>query len=268
MVPSATRNRREKSSDRRPTGQGSLESARDKPELVLNHPCGEATRSPGIPSGSAVNTICTAKSPAISAQNARYPAGVWRKIAAVWRCSEQGTLIIMKMSLTRIATPCLGLVLACGGSQPAGAIHAKIPSAAAASKAGTPMQTATSGNVEVSPDILNACGLSDADAYFPFDSSRLEKQDVVPLNAVVLCFTAGALKGRSMKLVGHADPRGAMEYNITLGQARADGVQAYFEHGGLERAKAAPTSRGAMDATGTDEAGWTRDRRVDVVLAN
>jgi hypothetical protein len=28
------------------------------------------------------------------------------------------------------------------------------------------------------------------------------------------------------------------------------------------------TSRGEMDATGTDEPGWSKDRRVDVVLAN
>jgi hypothetical protein len=33
-------------------------------------------------------------------------------------------------------------------------------------------------------------------------------------------------------------------------------------------AKVATSSRGAMDATGTDEGGWTRDRRVDLMLAN
>jgi hypothetical protein len=30
----------------------------------------------------------------------------------------------------------------------------------------------------------------------------------------------------------------------------------------------ASTSRGEMDATGTDETSWERDRRVDIMLAN
>jgi len=35
---------------------------------------------------------------------------------------------------------------------------------------------------------------------------------------------------------------------------------------GLSAAKIATTSRGKLDATGSDEAGWAKDRRVDVVL--
>jgi peptidoglycan-associated lipoprotein len=126
----------------------------------------------------------------------------------------------------------------------------------------------TSGGIQIAADILKACGLSDADAYFPFDSARVEKQDIVPLNTVAVCFTTGALKGRSMKLVGHADPRGAAEYNMALGQSRADGVEGYLEKKGLEQKKVETASRGAMDATGTNEAGWAHDRRVNMMLAN
>jgi peptidoglycan-associated lipoprotein len=132
----------------------------------------------------------------------------------------------------------------------------------------TPAQAATTGGIQVSSDVLKACGLSDTDAYFPFDSTRLERQDIVPLNAISVCFTTGGLKGHSVKLVGHADPRGATEYNMTLGQSRADGVETYLEKKGLAKAKVETTSRGAMDATGTDEVGWAHDRRVDLMLAN
>jgi hypothetical protein len=37
---------------------------------------------------------------------------------------------------------------------------------------------------------------------------------------------------------------------------------------GTDPSKTQSTSRGAMDATGTDEAGWAHDRRVDIMLGS
>ena len=48
------------------------------------------------------------------------------------------------------------------------------------------------------------------------------------LDQVATCFTTGPLKGRTLKLVGHADPRGGSDYNMTLGQSRADAVADYI----------------------------------------
>jgi peptidoglycan-associated lipoprotein len=132
----------------------------------------------------------------------------------------------------------------------------------------TPAQAATSGNIQIAQEILAACGIPASDAFFPFDSSRLEKKDLKVLNDVAACFTAGPMKARSMKLVGRADPRGAPGYNMTLGQARADSVQKYLADKSLDPSRAQSTSRGAMDATGTDEAGWAHDRRVDLMLGS
>lgn len=173
----------------------------------------------------------------------------------------------MRMLVTLGVCSALALPVACGGPQAAPVVDTgAIASRTSAPE--TPAQAATSGSVQLSADILKACGLSDADAYFPFDSAKLEKEDIVPLNTIAVCFTTGALKGRSMKLVGHADPRGSVGYNMTLGQFRADGVETYLEKKGLEKSKAESSSRGAVDATGTDEAGWLHDRRVDVLLTN
>ena len=69
-----------------------------------------------------------------------------------------------------------------------------------------------------------------------------------------------------MRLIGHADPRGPSEYNMTLGQRRADSVDAYIGRRGVQRSRIVTTSRGAMDATGQDETGWAHDRRVEVQL--
>jgi peptidoglycan-associated lipoprotein len=78
--------------------------------------------------------------------------------------------------------------------------------------------------------------------------------------------TSGPLRGRSLRLVGRADPRGELEYNFALGSARAGSVDAYLTNLGLDSARVSMTSRGKLDATGTNESGWQRDRRVDVDL--
>jgi peptidoglycan-associated lipoprotein len=122
--------------------------------------------------------------------------------------------------------------------------------------------------VAISDEIRAKCGIPDADAYFPFDSAHVTSGDRSPLDRVVQCFTKGPLAGRSVKLVGRADPRGESDYNITLGQSRADAVGTYLATRGMDKSKAQSTSRGAMDAQGTDESGWQRDRRVDIVLGN
>ena len=159
------------------------------------------------------------------------------------------------------------LAAACGGTPPPPAATARSAPPAPVT-APTPANTPTASNVAISEDIRRACGIADTDAYFAFDSSRVTGKDQSPLDRVATCFKTGPLKGRSMRLVGHADPRGAPEYNVTLGQARADAVAQYVDGRGLDRAKTSSTSRGAMDAVGTDDTGWARDRRVDVELGN
>jgi peptidoglycan-associated lipoprotein len=121
--------------------------------------------------------------------------------------------------------------------------------------------------VAIAQDILHACGIRDADAYFEFNSASLQGKGSSPLDSVAQCFTKGPLAGRSLKLVGRADPRGTEEYNIALGQSRADAVATYLRGHGLGADKASSSSRGSMDATGTDEKGWSRDRRVDILLS-
>jgi peptidoglycan-associated lipoprotein len=173
---------------------------------------------------------------------------------------------------TKIAFPCVVAISlsACGGSKPPEAVSgtANMTSGAAQSAKETPAQAASAGNIQIADEVLKACGISGSDSFFPFDSARLEKKDIKVLNDVATCFTTGPMKGHSLKLVGRADPRGAPEYNVTLGQSRADSVQKYLVDQGVSRSNAQSTSRGAMDATGTDEAGWARDRRVDITLGS
>lgn len=118
----------------------------------------------------------------------------------------------------------------------------------------------------ISDDIRKACGIADDSAYFAFDSSDVSGTDLAPLDAVAKCLSAGPLKGRSLRLVGHTDPRGTVEYNQSLGESRADSVKLYLDEHGLVAARIATSSRGADDAKGRDESGWAHDRRVDMML--
>jgi peptidoglycan-associated lipoprotein len=161
---------------------------------------------------------------------------------------------------------------ACGGDKPPVKDATSAPAASSASVASAPRLPPNPPNspqasaVRISDEIIKACGISEPDAYFAFDSSDIRPDDSRVLGQLVTCFTTGPLKGRELKLVGHADPRGGSDYNMTLGQSRADAVKQYILDHGMDKAKTDSTSRGAMDATGTDEPSWARDRRVDILL--
>ncbi len=130
------------------------------------------------------------------------------------------------------------------------------------------MDTGSQGDINISADIRAACGISEAEALFAFDSATVRKGDLPVLDKLAACFSSGKLAGRRMRLVGHADPRGDEEYNLVLGGRRADGVRQYLIGSGMSAGQVDSTSRGEMDATGTDDASWARDRRVDVLLAD
>lgn len=128
--------------------------------------------------------------------------------------------------------------------------------------------------LSVSSAIAKACGIAaQADGKsvapsFEYDSAALAEEDRALLSQIARCLTEGALKGRNVSLVGRADQRGEPEYNMTLGGSRSDTVKRYMVDLGVGRERMAGTSRGEMDATGSDEAGWAHDRRVDIELAD
>jgi peptidoglycan-associated lipoprotein len=131
-----------------------------------------------------------------------------------------------------------------------------------------PGDNPTQSQINISDEIKKACGISDVDAHFAFDSANIRDQDHKVLGQLATCFTSGPLAGREMRLVGHADQRGEPEYNMVLGGKRADNVKDFIVKKGMAEGKINTTSRGEMDSTGTDEAGWAADRRVDVVLGD
>lgn len=162
----------------------------------------------------------------------------------------------------------------------AGCGHEKLPEPKAApapqattpalTSAAVPAQTGTR-DIGISPDLLKECkihieNVEDA-PKFDFDRAELQAADRNVLDQVAKCVTTGPLKGRALSLTGRADARGESEYNFALGEHRASSVTSYLKGLGVDPSKLRETSRGELDATGTDETGWARDRRVDIGIA-
>ncbi|NVB82826.1 MAG: OmpA family protein [Kofleriaceae bacterium] len=134
-----------------------------------------------------------------------------------------------------------------------------------------PADTQVSQSLSLSGDIVKLCGITSntsANPTFDYDQAELSPEDRAVLDQLATCLTTGALKGKSVSLIGRADPRGTDEYNLGLGSKRASSVSAYLSRLGVGEPQLAVNTRGALDATGTDEAGWANDRRVDITLAS
>jgi len=101
--------------------------------------------------------------------------------------------------------------------------------------------------------------------YFDFDSSEIKGTgtDVVAAHAKYL---AGHPNMR-VRLEGHTDERGSREYNIGLGERRAQSVRRALLLQGAADAQISTVSYGEERpaAPGHDEAAWAKNRRVEIV---
>jgi peptidoglycan-associated lipoprotein len=97
--------------------------------------------------------------------------------------------------------------------------------------------------------------------YFAFDSSELDSSARSAIEAAVECYRNQNPNVRLL-LSGACDPRGTEEYNIALGERRAQSVRSYMKSLGMNPNQISITSVGEEMATGTDEASWALDRNV------
>jgi peptidoglycan-associated lipoprotein len=101
--------------------------------------------------------------------------------------------------------------------------------------------------------------------YFAFDSSELNSEGAALADAWAQYLAANP--SARVRLEGHADERGTREYNIGLGERRANAVLQALTSRGVAARQASVTSFGEERpvAMGHDEAAWTQNRRVELV---
>jgi peptidoglycan-associated lipoprotein len=109
--------------------------------------------------------------------------------------------------------------------------------------------------------------LSKRSVYFDFDSFVVkdEYRPIVEAHARYLV----ANRSARMIIQGNTDERGSREYNIALGQKRADAIKRNMTLLGAQDAQIETVSFGKEKPknAGHDEAAWTENRRGDIVYA-
>ena len=109
--------------------------------------------------------------------------------------------------------------------------------------------------------------LSKRSVYFDFDS-YVVKDDYKPLIEAHAKYLQ-ATRAARMTIQGNCDERGSREYNIALGQRRADTVKRMMELYGATDAQIETVSFGKEKPKnpGHDEAAWAENRRDDMTYA-
>jgi peptidoglycan-associated lipoprotein len=105
---------------------------------------------------------------------------------------------------------------------------------------------------------------ANATIYFEFDKSNLTSKSIQTLKS-----TVNALNDNSsiqITLAGHADERGTREYNLALGQRRAETVSDYLVLNGISKNRITVKSYGEERpaVSGQDEKSYSKNRRVEI----
>ena len=100
--------------------------------------------------------------------------------------------------------------------------------------------------------------------HFDYDSSDLSSQDQRVLQAHAQYLKANTQA--KVLLAGHADERGTREYNMALGERRANAVQAFFVSNGVKSSQLDTVSFGKEKPlnNGSSESAWAENRRVEI----
>lgn len=101
--------------------------------------------------------------------------------------------------------------------------------------------------------------------YFEFDRSEIQQQHLAQLETHARFLVANP--GIKIRLEGHGDERGTREYNIGLGDRRAQAVRRLLMFQGAAASQLVTVSYGEEKpaADGHDEGAWSRNRRVELV---
>ena len=102
--------------------------------------------------------------------------------------------------------------------------------------------------------------------HFDFDQSAIMPSAEETLRRQVAVLRAHP--GVRLRITGHADERGSTEYNLALGQRRAQAVKDFYTTSGLDASRFEVVSLGEERpaATGSNEAAWAQNRRAEFTI--
>ncbi|MBL8518721.1 MAG: peptidoglycan-associated lipoprotein Pal [Betaproteobacteria bacterium] len=162
------------------------------------------------------------------------------------------------------------LLLAACGSTPKTEAPAPVDNRTAQPPAPPPSQQPTASTTTPRPVTANPLDdprgvLAGRSVFFDYDSNvvKPEGQTLVKAHADYMKQFPGA----RIALEGNTDERGSREYNLALGQRRADAVKQIMTLVGVSGDRIETVSFGEEKpkAPGHDEAAWSQNRRADIV---
>ena len=104
--------------------------------------------------------------------------------------------------------------------------------------------------------------------YFETDMSSLTPDARATLDKQAAWLKQYGDRYQTFMVEGHADERGTREYNLALGERRANMARTYLASQGIPAAKLRTISYGKErpEVVGSDEGAWSRNRRAVTVL--
>lgn len=128
-----------------------------------------------------------------------------------------------------------------------------------------PPQEFDAFDADLNPYVPGTSRLLPRTFYFEFDRAVIGPDDLASLemHATVLRNN----RDRSVVIEGHCDERGTREYNLALGERRADAVRAYLTSAGVSPRQIETVSYGEErpEDPGHTEASWARNRRAVMI---
>lgn len=120
---------------------------------------------------------------------------------------------------------------------------------------------ATKGTAELS---LQGPGLAERLVYFDYDSSSIKPEYRLVIEAHARYLGSGPAK--TVTIAGHTDERGGREYNLALGQQRAETISRALQLLGVRSSQIETISFGEEkpSGSGAGETAWSRNRRAEL----
>ena len=161
----------------------------------------------------------------------------------------------------------VNLLVACASEKPKEAVSEPAPAPATEAPA---TAAATTAQTAVVPEAPAAAAAIPAvrSVYFPFDVDAVQDADrgTIQEHGAYLGSNAGA----KVRVEGNADERGSSEYNLALGQRRADNVKKLLVLSGAKESQIETISNGEEKPRCNEhkESCWSQNRRADIVYLN
>lgn len=102
--------------------------------------------------------------------------------------------------------------------------------------------------------------------FFDTDQSSVDAEDQAVLRSQAQWLAS--YPAARVTIEGHADERGTREYNLALGERRANSAKNYLVSLGVDAGRITTISYGKErpDAVGSDDGSWSRNRRAVTVI--